>query len=179
VPLTDQYHLPDETHENVYDNEEEVEDEEPFNPPCPPPCRQRRDDQQGHQELPHPPRRPNWQGMGGHPHHGPNQQHTRGNDDPFAKVKFTIPPICHLYDVEAYLDWVMTADNKFSSHLVPEQHRVRQVTSEFNDFAIIWWNELSSLHLQPETWDRLKAAMHERFVPPTYQHDLSKKNCNA
>jgi hypothetical protein len=26
-----------------------------------------------HQELSHPPHRPNWQGMGGHPHRGPNQ----------------------------------------------------------------------------------------------------------
>jgi hypothetical protein len=84
-----------------------------------------------------------------------------------------------LHDVEAYLDWEMIVDNKFCSHLVLEQHRVRQTTSQFNDFAIIWWNELSSLRLQPDTWDRLKAAMHERFVPPTYQHDLSKKNCNA
>jgi hypothetical protein len=80
-----------------------------------------------------------------------------------------------LYDDEAYLDWEMTVGNKFSSHLVPEQHRVRQAISEFKDFAIIWWNELSSLRLQPDTWDRLKAAMHERFVPPAYQHDLSKK----
>jgi hypothetical protein len=69
----------------------------------------------------------------------------------------------------------MTVDYKFSSHLVPEQHRVRQVTSEFKDFAIIWWNELSSLHLQPDAWDRLKVAMRERFVPPAYQCDLCKK----
>jgi hypothetical protein len=95
--------------------------------------------------------------MGGHPHRGPNQQHSHYNDDPFAKVKF------------------MIVDNKFSFHLVPEQHRVRQTTSEFKDFTIIWWNELSSLHLQPDTWDRLKAAMRERFVPPTYQRDLHKK----
>jgi hypothetical protein len=110
--------------------------------------------------------------MGGHPHRGPNQQHACDNDDPFAKVKFTIPPFYGLYDAEAYLDWKMTVDNKFSSHLVPEQHRVRQATSEFKDFAIIWWNELSSLPLQPDTWDRLKAAMCERFVPPAYQRDL-------
>jgi hypothetical protein len=69
----------------------------------------------------------------------------------------------------------MTVDNKFSSHLIPEQHRVRQGTSEFKDFAIIWWNELSRLHFQPDTWDRLKAAMRERFVPPAYQRDLCKK----
>jgi hypothetical protein len=69
----------------------------------------------------------------------------------------------------------MTVDNKFSSHLVPEQHRVRHATSEFKDFTIIWWNELSSLRLQPDTWDRLKVAMRERFVPPAYQCDLRKK----
>jgi hypothetical protein len=75
--------------------------------------------------------------MGGHPHCGPNQQHARGNDEAFAKVKFTIPPFYGLYDTEAFLDWEMTVDNKFSSHRVPEQHRVRQVTIKFKDFAII------------------------------------------
>jgi hypothetical protein len=113
--------------------------------------------------------------MGGHPHRGPNQQHAHGNDVPFAKVKFTIPPFYGLYGAKAYLDWEMIVDKKFSSHLVPEQHRVRQATSEFKDFAIIWWNELSSLRLQPNTWDRLKDAMCERFVPPAYQYDLRKK----
>jgi hypothetical protein len=52
-------------------------------------------------------------------------------------VKFMIHPFYGLYDAEAYLDSEMIVDNKFSSHLVPEQHRVRQATSEFNDFAII------------------------------------------
>jgi hypothetical protein len=69
----------------------------------------------------------------------------------------------------------MTIENTFSLHLVPEQHCVRQATSEFKDFAIIWWNELSSLHLHPDTWDRLKTAMRERFVPTAYQRDLCKK----
>jgi hypothetical protein len=86
-----------------------------------------------------------------------------------------IPSFNGLYDAKAYLDWGIIVDNKFSSHLVPEQHRVRQATSEFKDFAIIWWNELSSLCLQPDIWDRLKVAMRERFVPPAYQHDLRKK----
>jgi hypothetical protein len=34
---------------------------------------------------------------------------------------------------------------------------------------------LSSIHLQPDAWDRLKATMCERFVPPAYQCDLRKK----
>jgi hypothetical protein len=101
----DQDKLPDETHGDEYDDEEEVVEEEPFNPPHPPPRRQHRDDQQVHEELPCPLRHPNWQGMGGHPHRGPNQQHARYNDDPFAKIKFAIPPFYSLYDAEAYLDW--------------------------------------------------------------------------
>jgi hypothetical protein len=71
----------------------------------------------------------------------------------------------------------MTIKNKFSSHLVPEQHRVRQATSEFKDFAIIWWNELSILRLQSDIWDRLKAAMRDLchlLINVTYA-----KNCNT
>jgi hypothetical protein len=69
----------------------------------------------------------------------------------------------------------MTIEQKFSFRLVPEQYRVRQATSEFKFFAIIWWNEFSSLDLQPGTWFWLKAPMHERFVTPSYQCDLCKK----
>jgi hypothetical protein len=85
------------------------------------------------------------------------------------------PPFNGSYDVEAYLDWEMTVEQKFSSHLVPKQHHVRQLTSEFKDFALIWWNELATLGLQPHTWDGLKAATHQRFVPLSYQRDLCKK----
>jgi hypothetical protein len=69
----------------------------------------------------------------------------------------------------------MTVEQKFSSHLVPEQHRVRQATNEFKDFALIWWNELATLGIQPHTWDGLKIAMRQKFIPPYYQHDLRKK----
>jgi hypothetical protein len=51
----------------------------------------------------------------------------------------------------------------------------RQGTSEFKDFALIWWNELGTLGLQPHTWDGLKTAMRQRFIPPSYQRDLCKK----
>jgi hypothetical protein len=85
-------------------------------------------DNDEHSELPDPPpcqHRPfNRQGMGGNQNH--HNQHYVRNDDPFAKVKFYIPPFNGSYDAEAYLDWEMTVEQKFGSHLVPEQHRVRQ-----------------------------------------------------
>jgi hypothetical protein len=134
-------------------------------------------DNDEHFELPDPPPRQhrpfNRQGMGGSQNH--HNQHYVRNNDPFAKVKFSIPPFNGLYDAEAYLDWEITVEQKFNFHLVPEQQRVRQATSDFKDFALIWWNELTTLGLQPHTWDGLKTAMRQRFIPPSYQHDLRKK----
>jgi hypothetical protein len=92
-----------------------------------------------HFKLPDPPPRPrrpfNQQGMTGNQNRH-NQQYVR-NDDSFTKVKFSIPPFNGMYDAEPYLDWEMIVQQKFSSHLVLEQHHVRQVTSEFKHFALI------------------------------------------
>jgi hypothetical protein len=102
-------------------------------------------------------------------------RHNYGNDDPYAKVKFTICTFYGRYDAEEYLDWEMTVEQKFASHLVPHRHKVRQATREFKDCAIIWWQECASLNIQPTTWDALKIAMHDRFVPASYKRDLGKK----
>jgi hypothetical protein len=94
------------------------------------------------------------------------------NDDPYAKLKFTIPSFPRKYDVEEYLDWEMSVEQKFVTHLVPDRHKVRQATSEFKDFALIWWASLSQ---KPDTWENLKLSMHDRFVPISYKRDLRKK----
>ena len=64
-------------------------------------------------------------GMGGVHHHHHQGNNHRVPDDPYAKIKFTIPSFSGHYDTEGYLDWEMTVEQKFSAHLVPEQHRVR------------------------------------------------------
>ena len=74
--------------------------------------------------------------------HRQQGNNNRAPDDPYAKFKFSIPSFsCH-YDAEGYLDWEMTIEQKFATHLVPERHQVRQATSEFKDFAIVWWTGL-------------------------------------
>ena len=75
------------------DGELAEEDDEPDefpDFPCPPPCRQL----------------PNRHGIGGNINR-PHPPHVR-HDDPFAKVKFSIPPFYGAYDAEAYLNWEMT-----------------------------------------------------------------------
>jgi hypothetical protein len=69
----------------------------------------------------------------------------------------------------------MTVEQKLNAHLVPEQHRVRQASSEFKDFAIIWWSGLVAAGLAPTTWEALKVAMCDRFVPPSYHRELRRK----
>jgi hypothetical protein len=113
----------------------------------------------------------NTQGMV--PQHRQHGNNNRAPKDTYAKTKFTIPSFLGKYDAEGYLDWEMIVEQKFSGHLVPEQHRVRQATSELKDFAIIWWNSLASGNI-PVTWPQLKEAMRDHFVPP-YHRELHKK----
>jgi hypothetical protein len=107
------------------------------------------------------------------PHHRQHGNNNRAPEDPYAKTKFTIPTFSGQYDAEGYLDWEMIVEQKFCGHLVPEQHRVRQATSEFKDFAIIWWNSLAGGNI-PITWPQLKEAMRDHFIPP-YHRELCKK----
>ena len=107
---------------------------------------------------------------------GGNQN--RGNNNPFAKAKFTIIPFAGNADPEAYLDWKLAVDQKFKSHLVPEEHRVRLATSEFTGFALFWWSDLcdnNNAHALPQTWTAFKQRMNSRFVPPYYKRDLHLK----
>nr|AAX95158.1 retrotransposon protein, putative, Ty3-gypsy sub-class [Oryza sativa Japonica Group]ABA92365.1 retrotransposon protein, putative, Ty3-gypsy subclass [Oryza sativa Japonica Group] len=97
-----------------------------------------------------------------------NEEVVSGDDD--AHPEDTV-----YYDAEKYLDWEMTVEQKFNAHLIPEQHRVRQASSEFKDFAIMWWTGLSDEGVLPTTWEELKVAMRDRFVPPSYYRDLRKK----
>jgi hypothetical protein len=124
-------------------------------------------DNDEHSEFPNPPPRQHrpfhWQGMEGNQNH--HNQHYIRNNDHFAKVKFYIPPFNGSYDVDAYLYWEMTVEWKFSFHLVAKQHRAKQANSEFKGFALIWWNKLATLRLQPHTWDGLKTTMRQIFVP--------------
>ena len=101
----------------------------------------------------------------------------RERDDAFSKVKFTIPPYDSKYDPDAYLTWELLVDQKFACHEFPEDTRVRAATSEFSDFASVWWKEHCRIHPHniPTTWEALKQLMRHRFVPSYYARDLLNK----
>ena len=80
-------------------------------------------------------------------------------------------------DPKAYFDWELVVKQKFNSHLVPKEHRVRLATNEFIGFALFRWNDIcNDVNANiPQTLAVLKRRMTSRFVPPYYQCDLQLK----
>ncbi len=131
------------------------------------------DTEQDDQEAPNRRRlRTNRRGMGGF-----HRREVHGNDDAFSKVKFKIPPFDGKYDPDAYITWEIAVDQKFACHEFPENARVRAATSEFTDFASVWWIEhgKKNPNNMPQTWDALKRVMRARFVPSYYARDMLNK----
>jgi hypothetical protein len=123
----------------------------------------------------HDARRPvqhNHHGRGGH-----RRCEVRNNDDVFHKLKFKIPPFDGKYDHNAYISWELAVEQKFTRFEFRENVRVRAPTSEFSDFASVWWVEYGKKHPSdiPQTWIALKRVMLARFVPSYYARDLINK----
>jgi hypothetical protein len=95
----------------------------------------------------------NCRGMGGF-----RRREVHGNDDAFSKVKFKIPPFDGKYDPDAYIIWEIAVDQKFACHEFSENAWVRAATSEFTEFASVWWIEhgKKNPNNMPQTWDALK-----------------------
>src|SRR5438132_6535681 len=116
--------------------------------------------------------RTNRRGMGGY-----RRREVHSNDDAFSKIKFKIPPFDGKYNPDAYITWEIAVDQKFAYHEFSENKRVRAATSEFTDFASVWWIEHGKKNPNniPQTWDALKRVMRARFVPSYYARDLLHK----
>jgi hypothetical protein len=98
-------------------------------------------------------------------------------DDSIGKIKFGMPSFDGKYDPDVYLEWELLVDQKFECHDFPNEKRVRAATSEFSNFASVWWREHCRKHPNniPTTWEALKLIMRHRFVPSYYARDLLNK----
>jgi hypothetical protein len=114
----------------------------------------------------------NLHGRGGH-----RRREVRNNNDVFHKLKIKIPPFDGKYDPDAYISCELAVEQKFTCFQFPENARIRAATSEFSDFASVWWVEYGKKHPNdiPHTWIALKWVMRDRFVPSYYAHDLINK----
>jgi hypothetical protein len=112
-------------------------------------------------------------GMGGRT----PRREVRENDDSLGRIKFSLPPFGGKYDPDAYLTWELSVDQKFVCYEFSEVNKVRAATSEFTNFASIWWHEYQTTHPAaiPQTWNALKRIMRSHFVPSYYARDLLHK----
>jgi hypothetical protein len=101
----------------------------------------------------------------------------RNNDDALHKHKFKIPSFDGKYDPGAYISWELAVEQKITCFEFHDNAWVRAATSEFSDFASIWWVEHGKKHANdiPQTWIALKRVMRARFVPSYYACDLINK----
>jgi hypothetical protein len=88
-----------------------------------------------------------------------------------------VPPFEGKYDPDAYISCELAIEQKFTCFDFPKNARVRATTSEFSDFASIWWVEYGKKHPNdiPQTWIALKWVMRARFVPSYYARGLINK----
>jgi hypothetical protein len=71
----------------------------------------------------------------------------------------------------------LVVEQKITCFEFPKNARVRAATSEFSDYASIWWLEYGKKHANdiPQTQIALKWVMRARFVPSYYARDLINK----
>jgi hypothetical protein len=112
-----------------------------------------------------------------HGRDGHRRCEVRNNDDAFHKLNFKIPPFDGKYDLDAYISWESAVEQKVICFEFLENARVTIATSEFSDFASVWWVEYGKKHPnhKPQTWIALKRVMRARFVPSYYARDLINK----
>jgi hypothetical protein len=71
-------------------------------------------------------------------HHAHNQE----NEERFGKLKFTMPKFNGGSDLEAYLTWELKVDKIFHMHNYSEEKKMAMATLEFDNYALIWWEQL-------------------------------------
>jgi hypothetical protein len=143
----DDFHTKDKEQHNE-DNKDEEQLEANYNDDYTADTEQDDHDNRDRRRLRH-----NRRGMGGH-----RRREVTNNNDAFSKIKFKIPPFDDKYDPNTYISWEIVVDQKFACHEFPENTRVRAATSEFTDFATVWWIEHGKKNPNniPRTWNALK-----------------------
>ncbi|KAL4384368.1 hypothetical protein GQ457_15G018460 [Hibiscus cannabinus] len=90
-------------------------------------------------------------------------------DDNLNNIKINIPPFHGKTDPEAYLAWEKKIEHIFECHNYSELKKVKLAAIEFVDYALIWWDQLTSSRRRNgersiSTWNEMKDIMRRRFI---------------
>lgn len=103
--------------------------------------------------------------------------HHRHHHDDFRGIKMRVPSFDGKNDPDAYFDWERKIELIFDCHQYSDLRKVKLAATEFSDYALIWWEQISTSRRrageQPiATWDEMKTVMRKRFIPTHYYRDM-------
>uniref|UniRef100_A0A1J3GBC8 CCHC-type domain-containing protein n=1 Tax=Noccaea caerulescens TaxID=107243 RepID=A0A1J3GBC8_NOCCA len=122
----------------------------------------------------------------GHSSHGSRRRYHRTREEPDRMVenlggyKLRIPPFHGRSNPDEYMDWEKKCEFNFNLHNIINENRVKLAVSEFNDYALRWWEQITTARAyggayEITTWEEMKRVMRQRFVPGHYQIELHSK----
>ena len=119
-------------------------------------------------------------GQGRQPPHMAARRVPLQEDDGLGKPKFSIPKFEGSPDVEEYLTWELKIEKLWRLHDYTEDRKVKLASSEFDGYALRWWDSIMSNRrddneLPVLTWREMKAIMRARFVPTNYLRSVFDK----
>ncbi|XP_027166443.1 uncharacterized protein LOC113766448 [Coffea eugenioides] len=109
-----------------------------------------------------------------------SKRDARPSNDHIPGIKMKIPPFQGRSDPDAYLEWEKRIELVFDCNTYSEEQKVKLAVVEFTDYAVVWWDQLSTSRRRSreptiQTWTELRRLMRKRFVPSHYYRDLYQK----
>ncbi|XP_056844617.1 uncharacterized protein LOC108825597 [Raphanus sativus] len=104
----------------------------------------------------------------------------RRPDDSLGNIKLRVPVFSGTSNPDDYLDWEKKIELIFECHNYSELKKVRLAATEFNGYALHWWDQITSTRRRTgeaavSGWFELKTLMRKRFVPSHYHKDVHQK----
>jgi ribosomal protein L15 len=99
------------------------------------------------------------------------------DEDGLSKPKFTMPKFVGSTNVEEYLNWELKVEKLWRMHEYIEDKKIKLASSEFDDYALIWWDNLVQSRIEDGyppivTWRVMNEELRARFVPHNYIRSL-------
>ncbi|XP_073526327.1 uncharacterized protein [Phyllobates terribilis] len=101
-------------------------------------------------------------------------------EDGIGKIKVKIPPFEGKCDPDTYMAWERKMDQIWSCHNFNEEKKVQLAILEFQDYAMLWWDNLVQERRERQeppiqNWDEMKRVMRGRFIPEHHARELRHK----
>jgi hypothetical protein len=104
-------------------------------------------------------------------------------EERIGKHKFSIPKFDGGSDPDAYLTWELKVDKIFHMHNYSDVKKMAMAALKFDDYALIWWEQLLSDREKSgqgdvRSWSKMKREMRGRFATKHFHRDRFKVYLN-